>query len=464
MSPSRANQESELTADPQLTRLLSTVENARDEIVGLLQDLVRIPSVNTGKPEDGNETEVCQLLRRRLAEDGIPSEIIGSAPGRGNLFATLGGPSGQRLMFMSHVDVVPIEDVSQWKHPPFCGDIVDNAVFGRGSDDCKSITAAETMALLLLRRAGIPLEGALRLVATADEESGGRYGIAWLAQHHPDNVRADWAINEGGGTPIQTDRGLAYLLPLGEKGRIEARFTFTGKSAHGARPWHADNALYKMGEALRRLQQYKPDLDLSVPVFQRLELFGIDEPVSAENLDQILDQLECTHSAVSRSLRGMSRMSIAPTMAAAGAKSNSIPARASLVCDVRTLPHQDVNDVRAAIMRVMEGISGLELELDVWATSNSSPADSVFVRSIRQATELALGQSIELVPSLTVGFTDSRCVRPLGTEIYGFLPLLPGLDINRAGVHGINESMEIDNLLLRTRMCLALAYLTLARR
>ncbi len=452
-----------MTEGTALARLLSLVDDARDEIVALEQALVRIPSVNTGQPDGGNETEVCELLQRVLKADGVDGELLEAAPGRGNLIASIGPSSGPRLMFMSHLDVVPIEDESQWEHPPFCGDVIEGAVFGRGSDDCKSIATAETMALLLLKRAGVPLRGELRLVATADEESGGRYGIGWLAQHHPDRLRADWAINEGGGTPIQTDRGVVYLLPLGEKGRIEAKLSFAGRSAHGARPWHADNALYKMGEALRRLQQYSPELDLSTPALQQLDLFGVDTPVTVGNLDTVLDRMEAHNQVLARSLKGMSRISITPTVAAAGIKSNSIPARADLTCDVRTLPHQDVAYVRAEIEGMMQGISGVTLDLDVWADANSSPADSPFVDQIRQATELALGQRIRLAPALTIGFTDSRCVRPLGTQVYGFLPLRPDLDTSRSGVHGINERMEIENLVLRTKMCAALAYLALAQ-
>ena len=63
------------------------VDAVRDEIIALNQALVRIPSVNTGSMPTGNETEVCQYVRQWLAEDGIESEILESAPGRGNLIA-----------------------------------------------------------------------------------------------------------------------------------------------------------------------------------------------------------------------------------------------------------------------------------------------------------------------------------------------------------------------------------------
>jgi len=96
---------------PDLENLLDQVDELRDEIVALEQDLVRIPTVNTGSMPTGNETEVCQYMKDWLAVDGIDSEIIESAPGRGNVIARLEGRSGKAgLMFMSHTDVVPVEE------------------------------------------------------------------------------------------------------------------------------------------------------------------------------------------------------------------------------------------------------------------------------------------------------------------------------------------------------------------
>jgi acetylornithine deacetylase/succinyl-diaminopimelate desuccinylase-like protein len=450
--------------DQELQKLFDRVDEATDELVKLQQELVRIQSVNTGAPDSGNETEVCRLLEQRFNAEGITNTTLESAPGRGNFIAHIGDKAGPSLMLMSHTDVVPVEDESKWDFPAFSGQVVDGKVWGRGSDDCKSLTSSGSMAMILLKRAGVSLNGELRLLAAADEESGGTYGIRWLAEKHPEKIHTDWAVNEGGGMPLKSVTGQqAYLFPLGEKGRIEARFTLSGRSAHGARPWYADNALYKLAELLKRLRRYQDtaEIDLSVPVFKQLHLFGVEGDVTPENIDRLLDELEKTHKGLARDLKGMSRMSVAPTVTAAGAKSNSIPAKSTLICDVRTLPHQDEDYVRRELNKLIDGIDGVSVELDVWAISNSSPADSPFVGLMKRATEAVLGQEILMIPDLTTGFTDSRCVRPLGTHTYGFAPLTPDSDTTRTGVHGINEAMEISNLVFRTKMQLALVYLAL---
>ena len=90
------------------------------EIVALERDMVRIPTVNTGFMPTGNETELCRYIEKWLAEDGVACEIIESAPGRGNLIERLEGSSGRAgLMFMSHLDVVPVEEEEKWRFPPF---------------------------------------------------------------------------------------------------------------------------------------------------------------------------------------------------------------------------------------------------------------------------------------------------------------------------------------------------------
>ena len=102
---------------PDLQSLLASVDASRDEVVALLQQLVRIPTVNYGARADtGNESRACDVLRPILEAAGVPVEVHESAPGRGNLLARVGASDGQRLLLMSHTDVVPVEDETLWEH------------------------------------------------------------------------------------------------------------------------------------------------------------------------------------------------------------------------------------------------------------------------------------------------------------------------------------------------------------
>jgi len=444
----------------QLDFLLNMVEKSQEEIVQLHQELVRIPTVNTGRMPTGNEVELCRFLEQRFAAEGIEHETIEAAPGRGNFIARLVGSSSPRLLYMSHADVVPVEEEGSWAYPPFSGQIAEGKIFGRGSDDAKSLVTSGTMALFILKRARVGLHGMLTFLAAADEEAGGRYGVGWLVEKVPHKVQADYAINEGGGTPLQTDKGLAYLFSVGEKGRLEARIAAKGRSAHAARPWLGDNAIVKMSEIVRRVDTFQPELDTSLEFFRHLaRLFDLREPICSRSVDRILDALSKKDRSLGSVIRALSRMTVSPTVISGGFKSNSIPESCSLACDIRTLPHQDEQYVRQQLNRIVAGIDGVTVDLEHTAVSGVSPADTEFVHHVQRATEIALGREpIVWIPSITNGFTDSRFMRPLGTQVYGIEPITIESNPIREGIHGVNEAMEIENLLLRTKMQVVLAY------
>lgn len=445
-----------------LEQLLQQVDSLQDEIVALHQGLVRIPTINTGVMPTGNETAACTYLAAKLGGDGIAAQILESAPGRGNLVARLAGSRGApSLMLMGHTDVVPVEDESQWLHPPFAAEIHNGRIYGRGAADMKGMVAGEAMAMIILKRAGLDLAGDLILAAAADEEAGGAYGMGWLARHHPELVRADYAINEGGGAPTKTpDGGLAYMYNVGEKGRYELRITLKGRGWHASQPWRTENILYHLPELLQRIKSYRPQIDTSAALFGFIhELFGLPAPVTPANVDALADSLLPAQPGHSSALRAWSRLTLVPTMINAGVKSNSIAERCTVTCDIRSLPQQDEAYLRQEIGKLLDGLPGLSWELVCTAVSNASPADHPLADALHRATARAIGRAdFRLLPGLTTGFTDSRLVRPLGCVTYGFAPDHPDTDVNLGGAHNINESEDIASLLTYTRMFVALAW------
>jgi len=156
-------------------------------------------------------------------------------------------------------------------------------------------------------------------------------------------------------------------------------------------------------------------------------------------------------------------MTLAPTVLHAGVKSNSIPAAATVKCDARTLPGQDAGYVRREVERTLRGLDGVTVGVETWARSTQSPFGTPFTAILERALGLALRRDdVRLLPTLTTGFTDSQYVRPLGVQAYGFGPIHPEGDRVRPGVHGVDEQIEIPALLLRAKVYLAVAFLTLA--
>jgi acetylornithine deacetylase/succinyl-diaminopimelate desuccinylase-like protein len=429
-------------------------EDHRDELLTIARDLVRIDTTNTGIMPTGNETEAATHLARVLRAAGIDSEIAGRVPERGNIVARLPGRSGRTaLVLASHTDVVPAGDASQWAQPPFAAAIEDGYLLGRGAADMKGTVAAQSMALILLKRLGVPLAHGVSFVCVADEEAGGAYGMGWVARERAEWVRGDRCFNEGGGFFIPVEGRDWCVLGVGEKGRFEVAATFHGRGAHAARPWQGDNALFKAAAALDRLRAYEPERDTSGPIFGAVS--RLTGPVAPSNVDEVIGRLNPSSPRLADHLRQVSRMLVTPTLISGGVKSNSVPDACRLTCDVRALPHQDLSYVESAVRRL---VGEADVRVDQTAVANTSPATEALVGALSDSLRRALGRPVEVVASLSGGFTDSRFVRELGVPAYGFSPSHPDSDPGRHHAHGPNEAVAIRDLVLQTAVYLDLAY------
>lgn len=167
--------------DPALEdRVLAEIDALEGELVDALQRAVRIASVEPKYPGQsydelvGREGEVARLVSAVHAEAGAETELVAIEPGRDNACATIPGAGGGRsLVFNGHIDVVPVGNPGTWTQAdPFSGAVVDGRVLGRGSGDMKAGVLAQAHAALALQRAGVRLQGDLKLAAVVGEEVG----------------------------------------------------------------------------------------------------------------------------------------------------------------------------------------------------------------------------------------------------------------------------------------------------
>ena len=165
----------------------------------LCQQLLRIDTTNP----PGNELPAAELLAEELRAAGLEPTVLESAPGRGNVVGRIRG-TGEKppLLLTAHLDVVEAEP-SSWDHPPFCGEVHDGCLWGRGAIDMKNMAAMSVAIITRLAREGVKPKRDLIFAGVADEEAGCRYGSLWLCENHPDLVRSEFAIGEGGGFNTQ---------------------------------------------------------------------------------------------------------------------------------------------------------------------------------------------------------------------------------------------------------------------
>ena len=315
------------------------------------------------------------------------------------------------------------------------------------------------MAMSILKRNGVELEDGLLLISGADEEHGGRFGFGWLAENYPQKLSAPFAINEGGGNTMDAAGGFTYVLGTGEKGRLQVEIDIKGVSAHASVPWQGENAAFSLGHVINNIEAYEPDRDTSVEFFKYLSTFALEYVATSNNIDEIIGEVEPVNKRLASVMKALSRMTLTPTMVTGGIKSNSVPEQIRLTCDVRTLPHQDEDYLRAELEKILGGIPGVEYDIDYMSVPNASPFETEFAEKIRKSTARALGMAdIQMIPAISTGFTDSRFTRDLGIVTYGFMGSHPDDDPMLTFAHGTNESIGIKSIVNSTKVMLILAH------
>jgi acetylornithine deacetylase/succinyl-diaminopimelate desuccinylase-like protein len=418
------------------------VAGLREEVVELLRGLIRLDTVNP----PGNETRAAEYLRDYLEDNGIECELYARVPERANLVARLPGRgTGPRLALLSHTDTV-LADPGEWEVDPWSGELRDGEVWGRGALDMKDQVAASAVALVSLAREGFRPNGDLIFVAAADEEVGESYGLSWLAEQHPDAVRAEYALNEGAGERFVLGGRVLYLCAVAEKMSRPFRLRVFGRSGHAALPAIADNALVKAARMIERLGSHVPELRYGpeAEAFVRAVL-GEVPPV-----ETVLERLDAVAPRARQLVEPLLAPTFSPTMASASRKRNVIPALCEVVVDSRIPPGQDPAEVDE-IVRSLLGDENYAFEPIEQQGGTRSPRDPVlwdpvteFVREIEPGAEP--------VPYCVAGFTDSHWMRAaFGTVAYGFFPMRTmDPDLATRLVHSANERAHVDDLELGT--------------
>ena len=415
----------------------------RDETVDLLQRLIRVDTTNP----PGNETAAAELLRDYLDANGVACELYAKAPERANLVARIRGGSGPTLALLSHTDVV-VADAAEWQRDPFGGELVDGDVWGRGALDMKGQAAATAVAIASLAREGWRPEGELLFVAAADEEVGAGFGLQWLVEAHPDAVRADYSINEGGGDRLELDGRAFYLCASAEKMTAPFRLRVRGRSGHASMPGIADNALLKAASLVQRLGDYRPEPRAEPEIVALLEAVTGRRLSSADELLPVARAVDALLGAQIEPLLGPT---FAPTMISASQKRNVVPAVCDVVVDSRLLPGQTPPE-QFELVRSILGPGEYELEpIEGQGGTRSQiggPLWDAIASFVREEEPEAT-----VVPICVPGFTDSHWLRAaFGTVAYGFFPARAMHPAEAALlIHSADERVPAEDLELGVR-------------
>jgi acetylornithine deacetylase/succinyl-diaminopimelate desuccinylase-like protein len=412
----------------------------RDEAVDLLQRLLRLNTVNP----PGNETLAAELLREYLEANGVEVELYARVPERANLVARVRGGDGPSLCFLSHTDTV-VANPAEWSRDPWSGELADDHVWGRGALDMKNQVAASAVAIASLAREGFRPPGDLVFVAAADEEVGTEYGLQWLCEAHPDAVRVDYAINEGGGERVELGGRAFYLCAAAEKMSSPLKVLVHGRSGHASMPGIADNALVKAAPLIERLATYRPEPEIGPEVGGFLDAVLGERPPAREVLERLaeVDQLAVD------TIAPLLSFTLSPTMIEASERRNVIPGTCEVVVDRRLLPGQRPEELEHVMRAILGDADYYELETIERFGGTRSPLDTPLWDAI-EGWVAETDPEAKVAPLCCAGFTDSHWLREtFGTVAYGFFPMRTmSADLAARLIHSADERTHVDDLAL----------------
>jgi acetylornithine deacetylase len=365
--------------------------------VSLLQDLVRIPSVNPDLvPGAPGEADVAAYIADALRSWGLTVDVVEAAAGRPNVVATLKGSGGGRtLLFNGHMDTVGVEGMAE----PYSGELRDGRVYGRGAIDMKGSLAATMAATKALIDDGAQLHGDVVFTYVADEE---------YASFGTERVVADIA---SGRLPrpeaaVNTEP-TGLRVGLGHKGFTWVEVTTEGKAAHGSRPDLGVDAIVKMGKVLVEVDRWQARLEAG----DRHPLLGPGS-VHASLID-------------------------------GGREMSSYPDRCTLKLERRTVPPETADTVTAEV-------GGM---LDRLAAADPTFAASSTVTFVRNPWQADLGSEIVSTTTVAIATVTDAPAETMTQTGWLDSALLGDAEIPTVicgprgdGLHAVDESVEAASL------------------
>lgn len=418
--------------------------SAADEVAGICSELIRFDTSNFGPDGSKGEREAAEYVAAKLDEVGIASELFESESRRTSLVAHW-EPDGcdaslPPLLIHGHTDVVPAV-AADWQVDPFAGEVIDDYVWGRGAVDMKDFDAIVLSVVRDRQRTRRAPRRPIRLVFTADEEAGGRFGAGWLAKNHPELI-ADCteAIGEVGGFSLSVNDKRLYLIQTAEKGLAWLNLIASGTAGHGSMR-NDDNAITELAAAVSRVGSYQWPQRIRPSVQQFLGALEdtLGTQISTEDVEQTLSRL----GSIARMVGATMSNTANPTMLKSGYKLNVIPGEAVAGVDGRFLPgcEGEFYDTIAALI-------GDKVRYEV--VTGDIAVETTFDGDLVNAMTTSL-QTLDpgslAVPFMMSAGTDAKAWAPLGVRCFGFAPLRlpPELDFV-ALFHGVDERVPIESL------------------
>jgi acetylornithine deacetylase/succinyl-diaminopimelate desuccinylase-like protein len=403
--------------------------------------------LDTSNPP-GNEIRGALYLKELLAKEGVEAEIFEPEPGRANLYARLRGTGREQgLLLHHHIDVVPAS-AAGWERPPFAAALFnDNLLYGRGVLDTKGLGIAQLEAFLALKRSGRSLSRDVVFLATADEERGGRLGVAAVFEKRPGWLAGvGEVLGEGGDVETIVDRARWFGIEVQQKGALWLRLEAGGAGGHAASADESGPAV-RVARAVARLAAMPRPVRLE-PVLERqlVALARVRPPGQAASLRRIAADVARDPEGVLRQVTPWQKLLLSDTVSVTrlGTDSEAVNAHPRVAwaeVDVRLLPSTGPEAFLADAVKAIDDPRVRVTTLLSAKGEAASPEEGLYTVLRRVLASRFPGAVV--APVLGPGLSENRVFRSRGIRAYGALPFRVNY-YDAAGIHGVNERMRAD--------------------
>lgn len=216
-------------------QIKEAAQNYEAAMTKFLREIVAFPG------ESCDEEKHVRRIEKEMKDLGFDKVEVDK---QGNIRGYMG--TGKTLIgFDAHIDTVGIGNRDNWNFDPYEGYENEEEIGGRGVSDQLGGIVSAVYGAKIMKDLGL-LNDKYTVLVTGTVQEEDCDGNCWLYMIEQENIKPEFVVSTE-----PTDGGIYR----GHRGRMEIRVDVAGVSCHGSAPERGDNAIYKMAEILKEIEQ-----------------------------------------------------------------------------------------------------------------------------------------------------------------------------------------------------------------
>ena len=436
---------------PQPAAVETEVAFDKDAAVTALQKLVQCKTIsyNDHALEDDGEFQKLIDLLPQLYPQVFKTCSFRQLPDRGLLFRWEGKQHDAPAVMMAHYDVVPVVE-EMWEKPPFAGILEDGVLWGRGTLDTKVTFNGVLSAANHLIAKGFQPENDIYFAFSGGEEVNGQGAVNIVNHFKEQGITPALVVDEGGAVVENVFPGVkapCAMIGIAEKGMMNVRYTVRSGGGHASAPL-PKSPVTDLAKACRRVVDKPFKMHITKPVAEMFDTLGRHSnfvyKLIFSNLWCFKPVLNMICKSSGGEMNALVRTTTAFTMMEGSTARNVIPAKASMVSNMRLNPADSVASATAYLKKV---VNDETVEVEVLESNEPSRISQTGCESYNKVASAVAGtwKGCITTPYLMVQCSDSRHWGILSDKVYRF----SAMDLTkeeRGTIHGNNERIRLECL------------------